>query len=536
MPTVTPRGQWQAGLPFPPLSQASSLHIYDLRAASPACRLSFACLSGLVNRGPAKIYALQHNDDEFWLQELDQALPRVSAPEARNPFRDLLEIYGDLPKGLVIYDPALPATINVASTLASLHTALVVSPEQGAELSSLPILFDLRRFAWKTPLQAYAWAYRELLPACSQNMLAGIDPGISGSLRSFLVAHRVFTCWLDTRHCVPVPSQNWLSERRLFKQILADFSPGSLHLGWFIHEPSGIRLTSRAALLTLASDHCTNLEVWSGLSAPLASSDEIFSTLARKDPTPGTMHNSSASATPADTRRTSDTTYLSFTVSDGDNLQYCQHFLLRLWNSPARGSLPIGWTIAPALRQTMPRLAEFYRRTASENDEFIAGPSGAAYMLPARWPRSYHEQFLQLTADYMQDMHLSVLQVLDASTPFSMKFLNPRLQKLFVERLHASGLRGILSGAGSFAPSWQQRTGLPIYQNVGLAFHSRRALRLIRRASRQGVRFINVYIFAWKITPDDLQKIVEELGEGFTLVTPGRLLALIQQSEGASPP
>jgi hypothetical protein len=154
-------------------------------------------------------------------------------------------------------------------------------------------------------------------------------------------------------------------------------------------------------------------------------------------------------------------------------------------------------------------------------------------MFPSRWPQQYRENFLQLTSDYMQDMHLSVIQVLDASTLLGMRFLNPGLQKLFAERLRACGLRGILSGSGSFNPFWQQRSGLPIYQNLGLALSPRWALRLIRLASRRGARFINIYISTWHIAPGDLQKIAQELGEGFTLVTPGHLLELIQQT--ASP-
>ena len=129
----------------------------------------------------------------------------------------------------------------------------------------------------------------------------------------------------------------------------------------------------------------------------------------------------------------------------------------------------------------------------------------------------------------MQSMHLSILQVLDSNTWFSQKFLNPGLQKLFVEELRASGLRGILSGSGSICPSWSRRAGVPIYQNLGLAQNPQRTLSLIQQAARRGTRFINVYIFAWNITPDDLEGIVKQLGEGFTVVTPGQLLMLLEK-------
>lgn len=492
---------------------------------SPEARLSISTLAGLVNRGPAKIYLLENGDDQFWLKEIDQSLPRTNVPIADSDLLDhLLRAYRDHIKGLVIYDPNLSDTINIATTIAGLRDGLTVSPAQASKLQEepyrLPVLADLRVYGWKTPLQAYAWAYKQLLPECSADFVAGLDPGIRDSLRSFLVAHRVFTCWLDARKILPFPSLGWLCERGLLKRILSSFQPGSVHLGWFVNEPFGIRLTSPAALLTLASDHCTNLEVWSSLPAPAASAPGVSSSV---------LDHPQQEQNLLRGQDEKNTTYLSFTISDGDNLQYCQHHLLRLWNDPARGSLPLGWTIAPALQQVMPSLAAFYRRTATENDEFIAGPSGAAYILPSRLPRARRDAFLRLTGEYMQSMHLDVLQVLDSNTWFSMKFLNRSLQKSFASQLTSHGLRGILSGNGSFCPSWQRSTGLPIYQNLGLALNPQCTLSLIKQAAARGTRYINVYIFAWKVTPSDLQGIVKQLGDDFVIVTPRRLLALIEQ-------
>lgn len=512
---------WRTGSLFPPLPRTTSLDVYDLRAIAFDVRLSISTLAGLVNRGAAKVYLLENDDDEFWLGEIDPAFPRTRAVlDSTMLLGHIVMRYRQQVKGLILYDPNLPDTRNVASTLAGLHAGIVVSPEQAELLRGepyhLPILDDLRVHRWKTRLQAYTWAYKHLLPECSEAIVAGLHPDIAGSLRSFLVAQGVFTCWLDARRTRSLPLVGRGGERGLFKRILSHFPPGAVHLGWFPSEPFGIRLTSRAALLTLASDHCTNLAVWSSL--PYEEKSEAAS--ARK-----------AGGGPAVERAKKDTTYLSFTISDGDNLQYCQHFLLRLWHDPARGSLPLGWTIAPALQQVMPVLAAYYRRTATENDELIAGPSGAAYILPSYFPRSQQTAFLRQTARYMQDMQLTLLQVLDSGGWFSMQFLDPELQKTFSAHLTAHELRGILSGAGCTVPSWHQRAGVPIYQNLGLALDAERALSLVQRSAERGTRFINVYIFAWKVTPGELRQVIERLGEGFTIVTPGRLLELIRQEE-----
>jgi len=477
-----------------------------------------------VNRGPQRLYFIENDDDIFWLSELNSSLTRAWLSFSRDgPLAHLLTFYRDHLKGLVLYNPALPDTRNVASVLAALQDGIVVSPEQAQELQKaphrLPILADLRLHAWKNALQVYGWAYEHLLSECSATLLAGLDPAISGHLRSFLVTHRVFTCWLDTRNLPRLSSIHWFSERGLFRRILSRFSPGSLYLGWFPDEPSGIRLTSRAALLTFASDHCTNLTVWSTLPESASAQERDAASLG----SPQLSREGTLEA-----RTQAGRVYLSFTFSEGDNLQYCQHHLLRLWQDPARGSLPLGWTIAPALQQAMPALARFYRRTASANDEFLAGPSGAAYLLPSCLPGAQRAAFLKLTAEYMQAMQLTLLQILDSNTRFSMKFLHPGLQTLFITRLGPHGLRGIFSGAGSISPSWHRRAGLPIYQNLGLAMTPRRTLQLIRRAAARGQRFINVYVFAWRISPGDLLALVSQLDDTFCLVTPGRLLELIE--------
>jgi hypothetical protein len=54
-----------------------------------------------------------------------------------------------------------------------------------------------------------------------------------------------------------------------------------------------------------------------------------------------------------------------------------------------------------------------------------------------------------------------------------------------------------------------------------------KTLSLIQRAAERGVTYLNVYIFAWKITPGQLLELVKQLGDEFELVTPGQLLDLL---------
>jgi hypothetical protein len=257
----------------------------------------------------------------------------------------------------------------------------------------------------------------------------------------------------------------------------------------------------------LASDFCENLEVWTSVQHTQG---------VKQDQAVIDVKSVDAGIPKA---------YVSFTISDGDNLQYNQHRMARLWQDPARSTMPIGWTISPALVQVAPSLAAYYMNTASTNDELIAGPSGAGYMFPSDWPQEQLPGFLQFTGELMQAMKLSVIEVLDSGS--GQAFMNQRLQAEFVNVLAPLGVQGILSGSGQTQSSWSIVSGVPVLQNLGLGDSVNKTVNLVKNAS---VRYLNVYIMAWSMTPSELKQVVQQLGNEYEVVTPGRLLEMIASS------
>ncbi|HLZ60558.1 MAG TPA: GxGYxYP domain-containing protein [Ktedonosporobacter sp.] len=532
---------WSGDRLVPAFQTIQHLDVYDIRGASHEAQLTIATLTGLINRPQPQVYLLSGNDDAFWLSQALGGIPLSSqqsmaepAPQSGDEALDaLITFHRHDIQGLVIYDPHLADTINIATMLAGQREGIVVSPDQVQDLQArydLPILTDLRVYQWHNRLQAYHWAQQHLLSNSSARLVAGLDPIVTTGLRSFLVATRTFIYWLDSRNYLPEQGEGWLSERHLMQDILNSFSPGTAHLGWFIDEGSGVSLTSEAALPVLASDYFLNLEVWTSLQ-PLLPVTPALSSLGASSP----------EVTPA-----ANSVYVSFTLSDGDNLQYCQHRLAQLWRDGARGSLPIGWTCSPILLQAAPVLADYYLRTRTANDELIAGPSGVGYMFPSRWPSEQFSPFLQRTGKLMQAMGMTTLEVLDTDLLHSaglpllsvisltgMTFGNRGRQQRFVEALAPFGLQGILSGSGVWAVSWGKVDGMPVYHNLGLAGSVKSALTLIRTISTfyiQRPLFLNVYVLAWTMTPTDLQQVVQQLGPDYKIVLPGTLLALLSRS------
>jgi hypothetical protein len=521
---------WSAGRMIPAFQMVEHLDVYDLRGATRAVQLAATTCVGLLNRPQPRVYLIFSDDDEYWLKQLMPSPPQTLASQTGNAALNVfLDRYHSEIRGLIIYDPDLVDTINIATTLAGLRDGIVVSPELAQDLQglyALPLLVDLRTYHWHSPLQAYLWAQQNLLSDCSPRLIAGMRPEIANGLRSFLVATRTFVYWLDTRRCVPDFSAGLLSEKTLAGQIYHSFAPGAIHLGWFVDEPSGVAMTSRAAIAVLASDFFNNLEVWTALQS---------------------FHSTETSQAFNETNVevATDKVYVSFTMSDGDNLQYCQHRLLQLWRDSARGSVPLGWTISPVLLEAAPAMAQYYRDSATPNDELIAGPSGAAYIFPSHWPTASLSQFLQHTGKLMQSMGLTTLSALDTDFLYNTRF--PLLSKIsltgmsfthrtrqqdFVRALAPYGVRGILSGAGFLLKTtadWRMLDGLPIYQNLGLVGSVDRTVKLIKAAAANAKRplFLNIYCVAWSMSPSNLKQVKEQLDDSYEVVLPRTLLTML---------
>jgi len=312
---------WSASRLVPAFQEPEQLTIYDLRGASMEVLQSATTMAGLINRPQPQVYLIFNDDDDFWLKEIPGSITRETTPTSGNDVLEgMLITFREYAKGMVIYDPNFKDSINIATTIAGQNDCIIVSPAQAQDLAgahNLPVHTDLRNQHWDNRSQAYDWARQNLLNGASSHAVAGLDPtstdGRMAGLRSFLVANRIFVYWLDSRN----------SEQSLMEQIYKAFPPLAVHLGWFIDESSGVKLTSNVAMPVLATDFFSNLEVWTSIPATTSMAQP------KRDVPAVTVDASKI--------------YLSFTISDGDNLQYIQHRMLGRWQESGHdGSFPLG--------------------------------------------------------------------------------------------------------------------------------------------------------------------------------------------------
>lgn len=644
---------WPKHQELPTFAKVAHLDVADLELSTGEEKLLFATLQGIVNREKPRIYLIEEQPSEgkyTWLNELQVPYKIMYTPW------ELLSKYKNEVEGVIVYDPDVPATVNVATTMAGLNDAVVASPEVWEKLAASPynlkVIEDLRgRFA--DDLEAYRWQLENLWPQTSHRMLIGLSPmkGISipsgipeqfklliqeeeqirdssnrkvhdldlseflgkeavylrfddsytedgwgpaihqitikaddqvidqfipgtpdeepfiydhggsalspgngghrfadntryivyriappggtqklvvsvdmwnqykvsaaniqpltsdkaepyGYLRDYAVANKAMVFWLETGKS---------EELALFEKILSAVKPGTPYLGWFANdvagEWSGTELTSRYGVYVLAADWFNNLTVFSGSSGQIKKQQQ--------PPAP----------------KLSNKIYVTFTYTEGDNLQYNQHRMRDLWDNPARGSVPINWSTSPLLLDAAPVMLSYYQRTATRNDLLIAGPSGAGYFYPTPWPDESFSDFMKQSGKYMKRSGMDLVYALNLANHKSMPLSETEAQS-YIDDL---GARGVFL-------NWEDRNEITIV-NGKLPLATGRLVGSVndaKAAIAKGAegwdgtspQFISIGILAWNMNPEAIEEVAQSLGPEYEIVRGDHFFNLIRDANG----
>lgn len=497
---------WPEGQALPSFAEVRQLTVVNIAAVSDPEKVLFGTLQGIVNRAEPRIY-LEDPRDEGPYTWLNDGLG-VPWEEIDNPWR-LLNLFGSEIAGIVVTDPAIADTVNVATTIAGLQGGIVADPALVGRLTaapySLPVLDDLQgRFA--SEIEANTWQFENLWPQVNQRMLLGIDPeGVFANVRDYAIANMTMPFWLDV---------NAPDERELLTRIFASVQPYTPYLGWFAQdvagEFSGTQLASEHSVFVLAADWMDNLTVWFGTRAA--------SVTARAVPPP-----------PLENK-----VYISFVVSEGDNLQYNQHKLRVLWDDPGRGAVPLNWTTNPLLIDAAPVMLRYYVNSATDNDCFMVGPSGAGYINPGPWPDDTFDLFTQRTGRYMAATGMTTIYVLNRDDGVGIELTDAEVASY----QRNADPKGIML-------NWETRTetrllpgGIPqsIVDDAGSIEDIQAAIANAALGwDGQAPLFIAVGLLAWNLTPAQVAEAVADLGPEYAVVRGDQYFDLIRQALGSGP-
>ncbi len=516
--------------PFPdifPKSQppAANMLSIDIRHRTPDWQLLYLSLQGLVNRAKPQIYCNFGPTDAGWLNWIrrngwvKQVTP-IAEPRA------LLSRFRSRFRGVVVTDPKLPATRNLACMLASVENCLVASPRIAKELK-LPIVADLRG-RWTTNVAAYRWAFDTLWPRLNHYVAACSYPDHLG-LRDYLIQNRVFTFWLSGPIDGAKPYADPNGEVRLMEELLAKM-PANMPIMSYpwagkdvgIGEGPGVTLFAEFGKYLVGTIDCANLSVHSGIRAPKPRQKVVRAP-----------------------RLQGNKVYLAFILSDGDNLPVLTNSNFpQLWKDPLRGKIPISWTISPSASILLPDVMQYYYTTATPGDSFLAAVSGVGYTYPDSYGKRFRPQDQKAVFDGFLDQTAAYMARCDLTSAWIMGSTRQDLVRRYAEKIPA--IDAIFPDYGKTVPDYDAATyptvrNVPVFRSAtSWAEPDTREQRIARLVADirsmtppERPAFLHFFVLNWFSDLPLLQDVMRRLGPDYVAVRHDHLSALYKQSIAA---
>lgn len=527
----------------PPARTIYVMRLGELTTDAWDLRLTLCCLQGIVNRSQPRLYYIHDHYDELWLDWLHE---RGDVDDIR--WLNVSQVFERfLPEVKVAYiiDPAVPASINVATMLASIHQGLVITPRTASQynlpMGRLPDSWktgmDLRFMSWKKDVEAYRWAYQKLGNELSQQAIAILDPK-EVALRDYLVEFKIPILWIAGPQDVENnPTASPQEEVEFAREILLRWPPNIPCLGWpgsggdppgGIGEWLGVRLLSKCAKFEVCS-------AYDGFSPTVGNVSVHSGTTARLQQT----------IPPVKLRR--DKVYFAFVRSDGDGWNFQRHYYRKLFDEESKhGSAPIGWQIGPSAIDGQPDILDYYYKHASVENCFVNALSGVGYIHEAVYADNYPQEqrekiwqeFVRLSGIYRARIDASVMSTFAEMSRARLALLAgiPGIKGIFANygRTHATiaaNLDTIVNGV----PAFRAENDGP---SVGLTFTpyaQRRAVSsMINRvkfwAPKERPAFLHVFLANWLTDMSMVGEIAAGLGSDYVAVRPDQLVQLFWQS------
>ncbi len=459
-----------------------------------------ACVQGIVNRDGPRVYVLSTGNarPQYWLDTLSQE-PGWLAGRKRVPLADLdalIALAGKRLKGAVVWDPEVPATLNVATTIAGVKDAVALSPELAERSLSrwnLPVIEDLRkRFdgagSGSKKNDAYRWAVKEYLAKgrCSPHLLCLFedsrqtrDAGAVGYVvtRDWAVTNRAFVFdlspWGDEKP-KDDPEQPLGADLETYRKILDETLRQSARMSDH-NTGAGRQMTELTGFFSFwkysnvpgfASAHEPVPTEWE--TVYLISPYNCYQNTISSDCYNQSFHARAPFAPlkqgrPAPRAALESKAYVCILMADYDSATPLYDFLPKHWNDPSRGKIPLAWGINPNLLDTCPDVIQFFYRTATPNDFFVSDASAAGYMNPNRVKPEYLPLFVKHNKTFFERADMTIApMVLDWDQP------TPAVKDAFTQ-FAPDGYATIvmdLHGTGGTTPQPHVWKGMPVTELI----------------------------------------------------------------------
>lgn len=421
----------------------------------------FSALQGLVNRACPQLYLFyvvengfggapenNTNADQFWLNWMQETAhwPRAQQVQALSSVEEAVLKFRNYFRGLVVYDPLVPATSNVASTIAgcddllpvryddsasSMYTLLtkklkipvmrwLVNPDGSSKFTGSGYIPDTREpSSGSTKGDAYLWALffylREgrcdprsaayYIDAAWLNEVKANSAPDSHTLtdHDYFISNRAFffdlSPWADEAPNDD-PTQPVGTDRKVLQSILLELyrrthGQEMIKIGGFPPWPfkyttvTGGKhppVNTEWEFVKVVTQYNAYVEADAPSLAAIANASFF-----RHFPLPERMKQPSPIPAYSDwvsrgyitnSGGVAGKVYIGHYLGDYDAPSWLYRELPGQFADPSRGQLPLNWAFDPNLADRVPQAMAYAYQNATSNDFFITGDSGAGYVNP----------------------------------------------------------------------------------------------------------------------------------------------------------
>ena len=431
-------------------TKSAILHMYELPTLQSEeaydHAMAAATMQGIVNREQPALYVLSpwSKMPAYWLDIFGRNGGWLAERTQKKlgSLDDLAALAGDRLRGAVIWDPSVPATVNVATTIAGVEDGVVLSPALAKTVLSrwnLPVIKDLRGMfdgskSGSAKNDAYRWAIDEYIKKgrCSTKFLClyedAHDTRPQGGTqyvvtRDWSVMNRAFVYdlspWADE---VPGDDES--------QELGTDRDTYTMMLEATMEQADGRNMTEVAGFF--AFQKYSNVPGHASAHEPVPTEWETVYLISPYNGYQNTvasacynqsLHSKAPVAPlkqgrPERNLKADPKAYVCFLMADYDSATPLYEFLPKHWDDPRRGEIPLAWGVNPNLLDTFPDVIEHCYKTATPNDHFVSDASAAGYMNPNRIKPEYLDLFVRHNKHYFRraDMTMAPM-VLDWDEP-----------------------------------------------------------------------------------------------------------------------
>lgn len=520
-----------------------------------ACeKLAFTVLQGLANRKAPQVYLVEQFAESDFQYRFTRILQEqgVILTQLEDAWK-LFSMFKEDISGLIVYDAKMPSSIDIAIAICSKEKLIPVTEKMAEEFTAefgFGVVDDLRG-KWDNDAEAHEWAYDKLWPEFRRDIFGFLM--YAGEINP--PDQLPITSWSS----YPYPTVDYMVQNEIFpyticiKNIEGDFR-NSMPL---LTEIADVREVSVCEKYlgdlpyNIPSITGFNISIGEHHSVGLLSAYGIFSI-----PEPGpnlSVHTATRNLQGEEgltqmcrlkredygTGRLSNKVYVTFILSDGDNLGTYPVKFFKQWMEPQRGQVPIAWSLSALAFELMPGITRYFYETATPNDYHVAACSGLGYMKPVRFGErlgfnreTMYKEYLALTGYYMEQLDMHEIWPINTDNA---------ARELFAKKI--PGVNGVFA---DFTPAETYEESIEIYHDVpsfrclvgpwgsetpgddGFMYADWIAKEIKRKTPKTRPAFMFVGLNGWSSGPGQLLEIMEHLGEEYVAVRPDQFISMFR--------